>query len=74
MWSDHGKNFIGANRELRELMDFLKLQKNQGEILSSVHYKAFTGTLFNNMPLILGDYWKQRLKASRILSDVLFET
>lgn len=32
LWSDHGSNFIGANREIRELINFLKEQKVQGEI------------------------------------------
>ena len=32
IWSDNGRNFIGANRELGELMKFLQSQKNQGAI------------------------------------------
>ena len=29
IWSDHGTNFMGASRELRELVDFLLKQKTQ---------------------------------------------
>ena len=29
MWSDHGTNFIGSNREIKELIDELKTQRTQ---------------------------------------------
>ena len=29
LWSDHGTNFVGASRELKEFVDFLKEQKTQ---------------------------------------------
>ena len=32
IWSDHGTNFVGASRELRDLMDFLKQQQTEGTI------------------------------------------
>ena len=32
LWSDHGKNFVGANRELAELASFLELSKTQQTI------------------------------------------
>ena len=32
IWSDHGTNFVGATREIKELLDFLKHQKTQGTI------------------------------------------
>ena len=32
LWSDHGSNFIGANRELKEFVDFLETQKVQKSI------------------------------------------
>ena len=32
IWSDHGTNFVGAVREMKELSDFLELQKSQGLI------------------------------------------
>ena len=32
IWSDHGKNFVGARREIKELLDFLELKKTQKEI------------------------------------------
>ena len=32
LWSDHGSNFIGAAKELQELVKFLHLQKTQGVI------------------------------------------
>ena len=28
IWSDHGTNFVGANREIKELVQFLNEQKN----------------------------------------------
>ena len=32
IWSDHGTNFVGANRELKEFVEFLEHQKTQGVI------------------------------------------
>ena len=32
MWSDNGKNFVGANRELKDLYKFLAEQKTKGTI------------------------------------------
>ena len=33
LWSDHGTNFVGASRELREFVEFLEQQKSQGDIV-----------------------------------------
>ncbi len=32
LWSDHGTNFVGANREIKELIDHLKTQKTQQNV------------------------------------------
>ena len=32
IWSDHGTNFVGADRELQELVEFLELQKTNADI------------------------------------------
>ena len=32
IWSDHGTNFVGADRELKEFVEFLQHQKTQGVI------------------------------------------
>ena len=32
MWSDHGTNFTGASRELREMVELLEQQKTKGEV------------------------------------------
>ena len=32
IWSDHGTNFVGANRELQELVEFLELQKTNANV------------------------------------------
>ena len=32
LWSDHGRNFVGARREIKELIDFLELKKTQKAI------------------------------------------
>ena len=32
IWSDHGSNFVGADRELKELVKFLELQKTNDDI------------------------------------------
>jgi len=41
IWSDNGTNFVGANRELRELHEFLNQQSTGGSLPeqpSSGHY------------------------------------
>ena len=32
IWSDHGKNFVGARREIKELLEFIELKKMQKAI------------------------------------------
>ena len=32
IWSDHGRNFVGAAQEIEELIAFLKIQRSQDAI------------------------------------------
>ena len=43
IWGDHGSNFVGAARELRELVQFLELQKTQNLIQNFALRKIFNG-------------------------------
>ena len=57
IWSDHGTNFVGANRELREFYDFLSkpiLQHNVSLFCSNT-VKVLIGDLFQRERLILED-------------------
>ena len=40
LWSDNGTNYVGAVRELRQLAQFLELEKTQGEISDFCSSKA----------------------------------
>ena len=45
VWSDHGSNFVGAQKELRELANFLKTQRTQMPYLSSALHNQSAGSL-----------------------------
>ena len=32
VWSDHGSNFVGAQKELKEIVEFLEHQKTQNAL------------------------------------------
>ena len=54
IWSDHGTNFVGANRELKELGKFLCSQRAQGTISEFCNSK--NGNLFLRRHLTLAEY------------------
>ena len=69
--SDHGTNFVGAARELKELIEFLSHQKTQGIF---VRLNTSPGSLFLNAPHTLVASGRQPSKASRPICAVSLET
>ena len=52
IWSDHGTNFVGANRELKDLFQFMKDRQIEKEITEFCSSKS-NGDLFRNARLTL---------------------
>ncbi len=65
--SDHGTNFVGANRELQQLSDFLVEQKTS--FPNSVDRKALNGNSFQNVPHTLAVCGRLRSEAWRNISS-----
>ena len=51
VWNNHGSNFVGAQKEVKEIVEFLEHQKTQNAI--SQPPKGLNGNLFQNAPHIL---------------------
>ena len=60
IWSDHGSNFVGAARELRELVQFLESQKTQNLISE---FRISSGNLYQNVRHILVAFGNRVSKA-----------
>ena len=53
LWRDHGTNFIGVHKELKQLAEFLRLRM---QFLSSVHLRRSLGNSFQRDRPILVVY------------------
>ena len=67
LWSDHGSNFIGANRQLKEMFSFLESKRS---FLSSVQQDIYSGNSSHNTHPISEASGRLRSKASSSISDV----
>lgn len=66
LWSDHGTNFTGANRELKQLFEFLKSQQSQQAIskfcsTQNIQWKYTPG----HAPQ-LGGIWEAAVKSMKV--------
>ena len=59
IWSDHGTNFVGANREIKEFVQFLNKRENAKKVSKFVLSKKSIGVSFLNMPHTLSGCGKQ---------------
>ena len=73
--SDHGTNFIGANRELKEFVDFLKHQRTQGAISEFCSTQHMQWKFIPEHAPHFGGLWEAAVKSmkthlKRIVSSV----
>ena len=65
MWSDHGTNFIGAARELKELYDFLKELKVQQVISEFCSLQNIEWKLIPERAPHFGGLWESAVKSMK---------
>ena len=75
LWSDHGSNFVGANRELKEIMNFLKLQITQKNVSEFCSAKSVEWKFIPQRSPHFGGLWEAAVKSfkthlKRIVGDV----
>ena len=75
IWSDNGTNFIGANREIKELHEFLKEQQNKGTISDFCSSHKIEWRFIPEHGPNFGGLWEAAVKRTkthlkRIMGDV----
>lgn len=63
IWSDHGSNFVGAARELKELGDFLSLQKVHGSISNFCSSQSIEWRFIPEHAPHFGGIWEAAVKS-----------
>lgn len=66
MWSDHGTNFVGASRELRELCNFLCSQQAQGTISEFCSSKNIEWRFIPEKAPHFGGIWESAVKSAKL--------
>ena len=75
IWSDHGSNFIGADRELREMVEFLKQQQVESVVSDFCSTENITWKFTPEHAPHFGGLWEAAVKSmkrhlKRVMSDV----
>ena len=75
IWSDHGTNFVGTARELKELLEFLEHQKTQEVISQFSSTQGISWKFIPERAPNFGGLWESAVKSMkthlrRIVSDV----
>ena len=65
IWSDHGSNFVGAARELRELVQFLELQKTQNLISEFCSSQNIQWKMIPEHAPHFGGIWESAVKSMK---------
>ena len=65
LWSDHGSNFIGANRELKELYEFLLKDKSQQDITDFCSSQGITWKFLPEHSPHFGGLWEAAVKSMK---------
>lgn len=63
LWSDHGTNFIGASKELKELCEFLEFQRTHGEISEFCSSNNIQWKLIPEHAPNFGGIWEATVKS-----------
>ena len=66
IWSDHGSNFIGARRELKEFAEFLELQKNQRIISEFCSSQSIDWKFIPEHAPHFGGIWEAAVKSMKM--------
>ena len=75
LWSDHGSNFIGASRELKEMFTFLRKQVTQKVISEFCSVKRIQWKFIPEHSPHFGGIWEAAVKSfklhlKRVIGDV----
>ncbi len=63
IWSDHGTNFVGANRELKEFSDFLDQQRVQGLVSEFCSSRRIVWKFIPERSPHFGGLWEAAVKS-----------
>ena len=63
IWSDHGTNFVGANRELKELVEFLSEQKNAKKVSEFCSSQKIDWSFIPEHAPHFGGLWEAAVKS-----------
>ena len=66
IWSDHGSNFVGATREIKELFDFLSQQKAQGIISDFCSMQNISWSFIPEHAPHFGGLWEAAVKSTKL--------
>ena len=66
IWSDHGSNFVGAARELKELFDFLSLQTTQRNISDFCSMQKIVWSFIPERAPHFGGLWEAAVKSMKL--------
>ena len=66
IWSDHGTNFVGANRELRQLADLIESQKTQKIISEFCAAKKIEWRFIPEHAPHFGGLWEAAVKSTKM--------
>ena len=66
VWSDHGTNFVGASRELRELMEFLNKQKSVKDISDFCSTQSIRWDFIPEHAPHFGGLWEAAVKSAKL--------
>jgi hypothetical protein len=62
IWSDHGINFVGANREIKELIEYLKKQAVQSNISEFCDFNHIDWKFIPEHSPHFGGIWEAAVK------------
>ena len=65
IWSDHGTNFVGAAREMKELLEFVKHQKNQETISDFCSSQGISWKFIPEHAPHFGGLWESAVKSMK---------
>ena len=65
IWSDHGTNFVGANRDLKDIYRFLRDEKNQSTISEFCSLKTIEWKFIPERSPHFGGLWESAVKSMK---------